>query len=131
MKKILIVDDETALVRLIQLNLEATGRYQVKTETQGMEALNAARAFQPDLILLDVVMPGLSGPEVASQIRADKSLKHIPIVFLTAAVLKDGPASATDGPSEKGGIPLPFIAKPVSTMELIKHIEETLAGRVS
>ncbi len=123
MKKILIVDNEAGLVQLLKLNLEATGRYQVKTETKGTEAINAARAFQPDLILLDVVMPDLSGPDVVRKIKADKETQHIPVVFLTAAVLKN---EDTNSPEEESETLQPFISKPVSTAELIEYIEAAI-----
>lgn len=124
MKKILIVDDEAALVRLLKLNLEATGHYQVKTETKGAEALGAARAFQPDLIILDVVMPDLNGHEVVRKLRADASTQHIPAVFLTAAMLKkDGEENLLSDGTETL---LPCIEKPVSATKLIDYIEQTI-----
>ena len=118
-RKILIVDDEEGFARVVKLNLEESGRYEIRTETKGVRALQVARAFQPDLILLDVVMPDISGPEVAREIKADKSIQHIPIVFLTAAELKGA------GVGDQGSANwLPFIAKPVGTKELIAHIEK-------
>lgn len=121
-KKILIVDDEEAFVRLIKLNLEETGRYEVRTETKGAEALAAARTFKPDLILLDVVMPDMNGPEVALKIKADESIRQIPIVFFTAAVLKEARESI-----QKTDISwLPFIEKPISAKELVAYIEQNL-----
>lgn len=71
-------------------------------------------------------MPDLSGPGVVRKIKADKSTQHIPIIFLTAAVLKN---KSTDGHEGKGETLLPFIAKPVSTKELIDYIEQNLGGK--
>src|SRR2546426_9664701 len=88
-KRILVVDDETSITHLLKLNLQKTGRYTVRTENQGAKALAAAREFEPDLILLDVMMPDLDGGDVAAQIRGDAALKNIPIVFLTAVVKKE------------------------------------------
>jgi CheY-like chemotaxis protein len=85
-KKIMIVDDEERFAQMIKLNLETTGQYKVRIETEGEKALPAAQEFQPDLIFLDVMMPGLDGGDVAKQIKDDKDLKNTPIVFLTAIV---------------------------------------------
>ena len=119
-KKILVVDDEEALVRLIQLNLEETGRYQVRTETRGVQALASAVAFQPDLILLDIVMPDKDGVELAREIQADASFQHTPIMFLTAAALKE----ARENMHEGNIAGFPFIEKPVSLNKLVDSIEQ-------
>ena len=65
-KRILIVDDEGSITRLLKLNLEQTGDYEVATENVSKAALAAAEAFRPDLMLLDVMMPGLDGGALAS-----------------------------------------------------------------
>lgn len=120
-KKILIVDDEENFARLVKLNLERTGNYEVRAEYQGVKAIVAAREFKPNLILLDILMPGMDGGKVAEMIRNDKNLEDIPIVFLTAATTKKE-VSSHDGII--GG--RPFIAKPVSVEELISCIEKNL-----
>ena len=107
-KKILVVDDEVTITRLLKLNLEKTGAYVVREENRGAKAYAAAREFKPDLILLDVMMPDLDGGEVAAKLQADPLLKSIPIIFLTAAVKKEE-VSARDG--FVGGFP--YIAKPL------------------
>src|ERR1035438_8983710 len=88
-KRILVVDDEPAITRMIKLNLEQTGRYEVRTENLGRRAIAAALEFRPDLILLDVMMPGMPGSEIAAQLQADPELCAIKFVFLTAVVTKD------------------------------------------
>lgn len=80
MKKILVADDEPTLVATLKYNLEREG-YQVITSTDGESALEAARAGRPDLIVLDLMMPGLSGLEVCRILRRETS---IPILLLTA-----------------------------------------------
>jgi len=57
------VDDEVVLTKMVKLNLERTGNYQVRTENQGSKALQAAQEFQPDLIFMDVMMPDMGGDE--------------------------------------------------------------------
>src|SRR5476651_2575288 len=85
-KRILVVDDEGGFTRLLKLTLEGTKKYIVKEENDGMQALNTARQFMPDLILLDVVMPKMDGGDVARQISGDRTLKNTRIIFLTAIV---------------------------------------------
>jgi CheY-like chemotaxis protein len=117
-KRILIVDDEPSITRTMKVNLERTGAYAVRTENQAEHALTAAREFEPDLILLDVMMPDVDGGEVAAGLRADPALQHIPVVFLTAIVSR----KETGGDYlESGG--QTFIAKPVSLDALIQCIE--------
>ena len=70
-KRILIIDDEPSMTRMIRLTLEMTKRYQVREENNAMHALATAREFKPDLILLDVIMPGVDGGELARRIKAD------------------------------------------------------------
>lgn len=80
MKKILVVDDEPTLVSTLKYNLERE-KYQVITATNGPAALDAARAARPDLIILDLMLPGLDGIEVCRILRKDMS---VPILMLTA-----------------------------------------------
>src|SRR5690242_13633657 len=88
-KKILVVDDETSITRLLKLNLEGTGEYIVRTLNSPEAALKTALEFHPDLILLDVIMPTTDGGYLASCLRAHPSLQNVPIVFLTAAATKE------------------------------------------
>ncbi len=120
-KKILVVDDEASLTRMLRKNLEATGKYEVREENFGALAYASAQQFQPDLVLLDVMMPDMDGGAVGAQIKADANLKDVPIVFLTAIVQK-GEAAATG--SDIGGST--FLAKPVQLEGLIACIEDKL-----
>jgi two-component system OmpR family response regulator len=120
--KILIVDDEATITRLLKLNLEATGDYEVRAENEGLKTLAAAREFKPDLILLDVMMPDIDGGEVAAQLQSDRLLKNIPIIFLTAAVKKE---ELTASGGVIGGFP--YIAKPLDMKGVLEQIEFQLA----
>lgn len=82
-KKILLVDDEQDILEVIQFNLEKEG-YEVHTAESGEEGLSIAKSIIPDLILLDVMMPGKDGIETCQEMRADPSLKNTLIVFLSA-----------------------------------------------
>ena len=113
------MDDDPGITRSIQLNLETTGRYEVKTENFSGNAFAVARRFKPDLILLDVMMPGTDGGDVAAQVRASEDLRNTPIIFLTAIVSK----RETGGHESTLGS-MPFLAKPVEWSRLLKSIEE-------
>ncbi|HID48826.1 MAG TPA: response regulator [Chromatiales bacterium] len=117
-KRILVVDDEPALTRMIKLNLERTGNYEVRTENEGSMAIPAAREFKPDLILLDVMMPDMSGDEISALLKEDEELSQIPFIFMTAIVTRDETEAMG---SNIGGNE--FLAKPVRTEELIAAIE--------
>ena len=117
----MVVDNEDSITRMIKLNLEGTGQYEVMTQNKGSLAVETAREFMPDLIFLDVMMPDMGGDEVATLIQEDDELRHIRIVFLTAIVTRDETAN---GHNEIGGFH--FLAKPASTQDLIRMIETAM-----
>ncbi len=117
--KILIVDDQKDFTNATKRTMTD---YDFCEENDPTRALQTARTFRPDLILLDVMMPDLDGGDIAAQIRADSQLKNIPIVFLTGMVT---PEEAAKGPVVGG---FPFISKPVSREKLMEHIEKYLPG---
>ena len=124
-KRILIVDDEPGVTRSLKLNLEGTFRYEVRTENDSTHALAAAREFHPDLILLDVIMPGLDGCDVLARIRADPELKDTLIVFLTALASNDD----TGGQMMIAGSRV-YLAKPVILGELLRCIDKHVRRQV-
>ncbi len=117
-KRVLLIDDEPSFTRMLKLNLEETGAYEVREENRGRFGLAAAREFKPDLILLDIFMPDMSGGEVAYQIEADRDVENTPIVFLTAAAKKYENEDIIGGRT--------IIAKPVTVKEVIYYIEKSL-----
>src|SRR3989442_10352231 len=88
-KRILVVDDEPSITRLLKLNLELTGNYEVREENSGARVVEVAQKFKPDLILLDVMMPDVDGGDVAAKLKQNSSLRDTPVVFLTAAVRQE------------------------------------------
>ena len=122
-RRILVVDDEPGFTRLLKLNLEQTGLYEVQVLNAPDQAVSAARRFKPELILLDVMMPEMDGGTLAANLRASPSLASVPIIFLTAAVKKEEVSSRR---GHIGG--LPFIAKPVDLNDLIERLKEYLAA---
>jgi len=120
-KRILIIDDEHSFTRMVKLNLEKTGEFEVREENRATSAVATARDFKPHLILLDVIMPSMDGGDVAAHIQNDRLLRGTPIVFLTATVSR---REAGPGGLNSGGAL--FLAKPVSVEDLIKCIKENL-----
>lgn len=122
-KRILVVDDEESLTRLLKVCLEETGEFQVQAENVATHALEAARQFDPDLILLDVMMPELDGGILVNQFKESPRFKDTPIVFLTALAT---PAEVHQHGGVIGG--LPFLAKPVNIPEVIDCLNKQLAA---
>lgn len=118
-KKILVVDDELDLLDLIEYNLRKEGFDVIKAEN-GETGIEKAKQENPNLILLDIMMPKMSGIEVCEKIRDDSSLKHIPIIFLTA---RSDERTEIEG-LNKGADD--FITKPISTSKLISRIKAVL-----
>lgn len=83
-KRIVIADDEEGITELLAMRLEDEG-YECLVTRDGLAAWELIRAERPDLVLLDILMPGLTGWEIAERVQADPSTRHIPFVFLTAA----------------------------------------------
>lgn len=120
MTRVLVIDDEAAIRLLCRVNLEAE-RMQVDEAANGRTGVEQARSSRPDVILLDVMMPGLDGWQVAEELVADDRTKDIPIVFLTArADFRDRERGL-----EAGGIA--YLTKPFNPVELAALIEDLLA----
>ncbi|NQU18719.1 response regulator [bacterium] len=120
-KRILIIDDEEDFCKLIKKNLELRGDYEVGMSTDAKRGIEFAKEVNPDLILIDIVMPDIDGSQVAFELKNDSRTKDIPIVFLTGLATKEET-------NNEGGIigGHPFLAKPVETEELIDCIENIL-----
>jgi len=120
--RVLVVDDEAPIRLLCRVNLEAEGM-DVLEAADGIAGVETARAERPDVILLDVMMPGMDGWQVAEQLVDDEATSHIPLIFLTArAELRDRARGL-----ELGGVD--YITKPFNPVELASIIE-VLLGRV-
>jgi len=117
--KILIVDDEPFNVDVLQQELEELN-YQIITAANGQEALDKIRSQQPDLILLDLMMPVLDGFAVLSQIKADNDLRDIPVIIVSAA---DDSKSIVKGIKHGAD---DYITKPIDADHLKKKVKEHL-----
>jgi DNA-binding response OmpR family regulator len=120
-KRILVVDDTPSDTHLLKLYLEDTSHYVVREENDPRAAVSAALEFQPHLILLDVLMPGISGEVLAAHFQANPKLKTVPIVFLTCVVTKE----QVDLCGGKIGR-YPFLAKPIVLTEVGACVEKHL-----
>ena len=119
----MIVDDQKAATTMWRMLLEKTGTYVVQEENRGSQAVQAARDFAPDLILLDVSMPEFDGTDVALSITRDKDLRETPILFMTSLVSEK---EAARGKRIDG---FPCVAKPATVDGLVGRIEKELAIR--
>ena len=119
-KKILVVDDEKRIVDLLYKLLSKEG-FKVFTATDGESCLRIARQEAPDLIVLDVMMPGMDGGDIMSNLQEDEKTKNIPVIFLTGAVTKEEVAKS-DG-EIAGRL---FISKFSDSNELISKIKKVL-----
>jgi DNA-binding response OmpR family regulator len=119
-KKILIVDDEADLVETVRFPLEMEG-YHVLVSYNGEDALNQARKENPDLILLDLMLPKLDGYKVCRLLKFDDRYKHIPILMLTAKTQeKDKTLGMETGANE-------YITKPFEMDDLLKKVKAYLS----
>lgn len=117
LKKILVVDDESDILKMVKTRLEANG-FEVDTSNSGKQGLQKARDFQPDLIIMDILMPDVGGGRAVELLKADNKTKYIPVVFLSAIV--------TSQDEERGiniaDVYYPVIAKPFTPEKLLSKI---------
>ena len=118
LKKILLVDDDEDVRSLVQLALEVVGSFTVQICSSGSEALFVAEAFEPDLILLDVMMPDMDGPTTLQEMRKLPILAKKPVFFLTAK------SSTADMAALRKMGAADVIAKPFEPMTLAATIED-------
>lgn len=118
-KTVLIVEDNDLNMKLFHDLLDAHGYRTLQTK-DGMEALSLAREHKPDLILMDIQLPEVSGLEVTKWIKEDDSLKTIPVVAVTAFAMKGDEEKIRDGGCEA------YIAKPISVQQFLETVKRFL-----
>jgi two-component system, OmpR family, alkaline phosphatase synthesis response regulator PhoP len=114
-QKVLVVDDEEPILELLKYNLEKQG-YEVKTASNGQIALEVAKKFHPDLVLLDIMMPKMDGVEACRHLRAMPELANTFIVFLTARAEEYSEVAAFDVGADD------YILKPIKPRALMSRI---------
>lgn len=115
MHKVLVVDDEEAILELLKYNLEKAG-YQVETAADGMRALEAAKGFHPDLVLLDIMMPEMDGVETCRRLREMPEAQNAFVIFLTARSEEYSEVAAFDVGADD------YITKPIKPRALLSRI---------
>lgn len=123
LNKILYVEDEPDIQAIAKLALEAVGGFTVRICSSGQEALDSIDGFTPDLVLLDVMMPGMDGPSTLKALRDLSCCAHTPIVFMTAKVQPQEVAAY----KELGA--LDVIAKPFDPMSLSNQVRTIWSQR--
>ena len=118
-KKVLIVEDNELNMKLFHDLLDAQG-YETLQTREGLAALALAREHKPDLILMDIQLPEISGLEVTKWLKEDDELAHIPVVAVTAFAMKGDEEKIRDGGCEA------YIAKPISVASFMRTVERFL-----
>ena len=118
-KKVLIVEDNELNMKLFHDLLEAQG-YEILQTREGLQALSIAREHRPDLILMDIQLPEISGLEVTKWIKEDDELRHIPVVAITAFAMKGDEERIREGGCEA------YISKPISVSHFLDTITRLL-----
>ncbi len=123
-RKILVIDDEAGFTKLLKMNLEKSGEFEVRIENNSLKALATAREFHPEAVLLDVVMPGMDGGDVAAQFQDDPMLKKVPIIMLTALVSPG--ETSHDSVAQAGAMSV--LPKPVKLDKLVACLRQAIGG---
>ena len=119
-KTVLVVEDNVLNMKLVHDLLKAHG-YNVLQTKDGMEALQLARQHHPDLILMDIQLPEVSGLEVTKWLKEDEKLKSIPVIAVTAFAMKGDEEKIREGGCEA------YIAKPISVTNFLQTVEHFIA----
>ncbi|MDD4907442.1 MAG: response regulator [Candidatus Omnitrophica bacterium] len=122
-KKVMIIDDEEYFLALVKINLESTGKYEVRTLQEARDILSQVESYKPDVILLDMLMPKMDGVQVCGMLNDSPAGKHIPIITLSASDTTEDRLKM-----DKMGV-VDFLAKPIEKDELIAKIEKALQNR--
>ena len=119
-RKVLVVDDEPSIAKILRKQLEVAG-FEVNVGVDGEDGLAKAREWRPELILLDVMLPKLSGHEVCKALKGDAELKKIPIIMLTAKTQRQDQDLAQSQGADG------FLTKPFQLSELLVKVRALLA----
>ena len=120
-KRVLLAEDEPNIVESLTFLLERAG-FNVEVQSDGREALNSAKADTPDVLILDVMLPGLDGYEILRQLRADQRSEALPILMLTAKGQREDRETAMEHGADL------FMTKPFANSEIVAAVKE-LASR--
>jgi DNA-binding response OmpR family regulator len=119
-KKVLVVDDNEKTIKLVKYNLEKDG-FKVICSMDGLEGLSLARKEKPDIIVLDVVLPGIDGHRLCSFLKFDQKFKHIPIIMLTGHIGEESEKISKETGADA------FLTKPYKPEVLLSKIKELIS----
>lgn len=122
-RRILVVDDDPGVGQMLTRVLEEAGRYRVTVETDPIVAMATAIVYKPDLLVLDIYMPNLSGLDIARQLRAEPSLSRCPIIFFTGTTMRELPCAGAPGDD-----PMEFLPKGSSNATIVAMVERMLCA---
>jgi len=120
--KVLIADDEQDIKDVVQMYLETQG-YEVETAYDGLDALDRINSWQPDVVLLDIMMPVMDGISVCKKMKSDPATKAIRVIMVSAASKREKEGEAYQAGADA------YVLKPFDPGDLVKTIELTLAGQ--
>ena len=118
-QNILVVDDEPNVVELLSYHLKNAG-YRVETVTEATTSIERARSFQPDLVILDIMMPDLNGIQICRILRSDPEMKNVPIIFLTALGEEPDRVRGFEAGCDD------YVSKPFSVKEVVLRVKSNL-----
>jgi DNA-binding response OmpR family regulator len=121
-KKILVVEDDPATLRLVDYSLKQEG-YQVITASNGLDGIRKAIGESPDLLILDVMLPGMDGFEICYRLKSDPSTAKLPILMFSAKAQEiDKDTGIRVGADD-------YLTKPIAPSEIVSHVEKLLAKK--
>jgi DNA-binding response OmpR family regulator len=120
--KVLIIDDDQDMCQLTKMALTKNG-HSVFAFCEASKGIAHARQDKPNLILMDVMLPGLSGPEIVQELKSDAQLKTVPVVFLTGLVTGNEQSLQDEG-IQVGGVMYPTLGKPYEIDRLLKVVQQ-------
>lgn len=123
-KRVLVAEDEPNIVESLTFLLERAG-FSVSVKTDGREALDSALADSPDVMVLDVMLPGLDGYEVLRQLRSDRRCESLPVLMLTAKGQREDRETALECGADI------FMTKPFANAEIVAAVAQLADGRAS
>ena len=118
-RKVLVVDDEPEMVEMMKVRLEKSG-YKVTSSFSGEDCIKIAEIEHPDVILLDILLPGISGFEVCRRLKQNKTTKDIPVIMVTALVGEEAEAKGLDRGAKY------FISKPFDPDKLLSEVRTAI-----
>ncbi len=121
-KKMLIVEDEGDILELLSAIFEDIGDYEILCARDGEEAIRMAQDDNPDIILLDILLPKMNGYEVCQSVKSDPTMSHIKVLVISGVAQKSNRQKAREVGADA------FIAKPFDPIALVKKVEELLSS---